>query len=103
MASFVLCGGLGGCAKSSRQLTERDCKQVGERLEQAWLRDSVAAAAQADSPEARVFAKDEQRRIGAAWNARCAAWVGRVVEPAELTCLGRADTIDDVYSCAGGR
>jgi hypothetical protein len=95
VASFVLVG----CAE--RELTEADCALVKERVEKAWHRDAIAAQRLADTAAFNQFIGDEQDRIGDAVMARCSAMVGRAVSARELDCLTKAETIDDVYACAG--
>jgi len=86
-----------GC--DERQLTEADCLQVKTRLQKAWHRDAIAASRLSERDEFRKFISDEGDRIAETWMAECGKLVGRPVSPAELDCLSKADTIDDVYEC----
>jgi len=90
---------LGGCRE--RELTEADCALVKERVEEAWHRDAIAAQRLADTNGFNQFIRDEQDRIGDAFMQQCRPLVGRQVSASELDCLGKAETIDDVYACAG--
>jgi hypothetical protein len=89
--------GLAGCEQ--RKLTEADCALVKSRLETAWNRDAVSAARLAEKDQFLPFIRDEGARMGNRWMTQCEARVGQPVSGAELDCLGRADTIDDVYEC----
>jgi hypothetical protein len=89
--------GLAGCRE--RKLTEGDCTSVKARLEKAWNRDAVSAARLAEKDQFLPFIRDEGTRLGDRWMTQCKARVGQAVSVAELDCLGRADTIDDVYEC----
>ncbi|MEQ9321483.1 MAG: hypothetical protein RIF41_20125 [Polyangiaceae bacterium] len=97
VAGTVLC--VSGCRE--RELTEADCALVKERVEQAWHRDAIAAQRLADTDGFNQFIRDEQNRIGDAFMEQCRPLVGRQVSARELDCLGKAETIDDVYACAG--
>jgi hypothetical protein len=86
-----------GCEQ--RQLTEADCLQVKTRLQKAWHRDAIAASRLSERDEFGKFIGAEGDRIGDSWMDQCSKLVGRPVSAAELDCLSRADTIDDVYEC----
>jgi hypothetical protein len=88
---------LGGCER--RKLTEADCARIKGRLEGAWERDALAAQREATNDVFVKFVRDEKGRIGADWMRKCTPMIGRDVSEEELTCLDRADTIDDVYEC----
>ena len=90
-----------GCEQ--RTMTEADCAAVKQRLEKAWHRDAIAASRLADKTQFRQFIRDEGERIGESWMERCKPMVGRAVDAAELDCLNKAQTIDDVYECAPAR
>jgi hypothetical protein len=88
-----------GC-DSSRTLSEADCNQVRQQLEEAWRRDAVAAARLAERDDYLEFIREQGRAIGEGWMNTCRAQLGRPVSGSELECLGKAETIDDVYECA---
>lgn len=88
---------LGACKQ--RKLTESDCALVKGRLEAAWERDAIAAQRKATSDLFLRFVQDEKGRIGSDWMRKCTPLIGRDVSQSELDCLGRVDTIDDVYEC----
>lgn len=90
---------VGGCRE--RELTEADCALVKNRVEEAWHRDAIAAQRLADTNGFNQFIRDEQNRIGDAFMEQCRPLVGRQVSARELDCLAKAETIDDVYACAG--
>ena len=101
--AVALLGATSGCEK--RVVATEDCTRVGNKLEQAFKRDAVAAQQLAEAKGNQIggYIDDEAARIKQAWGEECAQLVGRPVAQEDLTCLDRADTIDDVYSCAGGR
>jgi hypothetical protein len=98
-ASLVLLLALGAC-RGERKLTEADCALVKDKLEKAWQRDALAAQRLADTEVFRGFIREEGDRIVEAFEEECSRMVGRTVRAAELDCMQRADTIDDVYECA---
>jgi len=89
---------VGGC--DSRTLSESDCVSIKERLQRAWHRDAVAAVRLSDRDGLGQFVRDEGARIGTSWMGVCRPLVGRPISSAQLACLAKADTIDDVYECA---
>lgn len=96
---LLLCVVLLGCGRS-HTLSETDCTAVRTRLEEAWRRDAVAASRLAERDEYLEFIREQGRLIGEGWMEKCRAQVGRPVKENELECLGKADTIDDVYECS---
>jgi hypothetical protein len=83
-----------------RALSEQDCLRLAGRIEQAWGHDAQEAARIAGAEGVREYVRDEQRRLGGQWLARCRAGVGGPVDERELACLEGVQTIDDVYECA---
>jgi hypothetical protein len=88
-----------GC-KAERRLTVDDCTALRAQIEGAWNRDAVAAQHLIGSDGHTRFIGEEQHRIGQAWQSRCSMLVGLRVSEREMSCLQKADTIDDVSECA---
>jgi hypothetical protein len=96
--SLCLVGALGGC--EDRKLTEADCALVKERVERVWEHDAIAAQREAESELLLPFIRDERLRLGDDFMKECQSQVGRSVSEAELACLAKVETIDDVHECA---
>ena len=88
-------------ACKKRVMTDKDCRDVKERLEQAWNKDATAAQRLADTNSFSQFIGDEQDRIGDDWMKRCEPLIGTQVSERELQCLQEAQTLDDVLTCGG--
>jgi hypothetical protein len=88
-----------GC--ESRVLTEADCMRVRDRIREAWRRDAVAALRDANTDAFRRYVQDEARRMGDRFMIQCSERVGLTVDAAELACMEKVDSIDEVYACAG--
>ena len=92
---------LSGLGCESHVLTEADCMRVRDRIREAWRRDAVAALRAANTDVFRRYIQDEAQRMGDRFMAQCSERVGAEVDPDELRCLQKANTVNDVYSCAG--
>lgn len=88
-------------ACEKRVMTDKDCRDVKERLERAWNTDATAAQRLADTDSFSQFIGEEEDRLGDAWMKRCEPLVGKEVSERELECLHQAETLDDVLTCGG--
>lgn len=98
LGSAALGSAVLGCA-GERALTESDCAAARLRVERAWNRDAVAAERVSSGERHMRFIGDEERRIGERFAARCTELVGKKLAVAELACLERAESIEQVDAC----
>ncbi|MDC3958279.1 hypothetical protein [Polyangium jinanense] len=96
---FVLACLATGCA---RNVTENDCKAVGEHLRVLWTAEAKYPEAASPSAEKAVaVVKSEGQRLEESFVTDCKRdLVGKPRASGEFSCLSHAKTLADVRTCA---